>query len=241
MGDTFLNLANQVLRVNNEVEIPSAQFLIVTGIPAFAKDCVNFAINDILQSEQQWPFNHTATTQVLVADQQFYSLPSSYVDVDWDSFFFNKDSGLSVEAKYLPQIDRDEWNRRLRATDESITAASGDIRIPEYVLRMQDDTFGLTPIPDRAYSVDYEYWAAPAQLSVAADTTSIPDRYSWIIVQGATYYRYMQRDNEVLAGMALKKFEDGISIMRSQLINRSSYAYDHRVPRGTTRASQVIV
>ncbi len=228
MGDTFINLTNQVLRVNNEVEIPTAQFTTVTGIPAFAKDCVNFSINDILQSEQQWPFNHNETTQILVADQQFYTLPTDFSDVDWESFFLERDDTLEISAAPLRQIDRDEWHKRLRASDDNGVADGEGKRVPNFVIRMQDETFGLSPVPSDIFSVTFEFWVQPSQLSVATDTTTIPDRYSWVITQGAAYYRYMQRDNEVLADRAFRKFQEGIQQMRTQLINSETYAYANR-------------
>jgi len=98
----------------------------------------------------------------------------------------------------------------------------------------QDTKFGVTPIPNAAYVVEYRYWKYPADLVAYDDTTLIPDRFKHVIIDGAMMYMMMFRSNEQSASLHSQKFEDGIKMMRrlvvdqpvnvsSTVIQRSSY------------------
>ena len=50
------------------------------------KNVINKAINDVYNSEIEWPFLIQTQTDSLVAGTQEYDLPSDFRKVDWDSF-----------------------------------------------------------------------------------------------------------------------------------------------------------
>jgi hypothetical protein len=75
-----------VLNELNEVEITSG-VTTARGVQKFIGKAVNKAINDIYNSEMEWPFAYSAGSQALTAGTQEYSLPSDYRYIDWDSCY----------------------------------------------------------------------------------------------------------------------------------------------------------
>lgn len=120
----------------------------------------------------------------------------------------------------LYYMQYDEWRRYYKLTDDRMTPLA--YSRPQRVFATNDSKFGVTYKPDKAYVVSYDYWQAPAQLSLYTDTSNIPDRYEPIVIDGALYYMYMFRDNMEQAGVAKKAFDKGIAQMRTDLINKST-------------------
>ena len=85
----------------------------------------------------------------------------------------------------------------------------------------QEEKFGLHPIPDAAYVVEYRYWKYPADLITYDDTSLVPDRFKHVVIDGAMMYMMMFRSNEQSAQIHSKKFQDGINMMRRLLIDPS--------------------
>lgn len=233
MGSTVLSLTNKLLRHFNEVELTSVTFSTATGFHSAAIDYINDAIRTIQQSEYEWPFNWNETEVTLVpgqADPQLYALEADAETVDWDTFCLVRDDSLSVVETYLPYIDYDEWFQTKRDTDKSqVGSSSLGIQPPRRVFRTQDLKFGVTPIPDRAYKVKYQWWGFTDILDTHSDTTTIPSRFDHVIFNGAASDVYMFRGNMPAANMYKKKQEEGISKMRELLINRYKKVRDGRV------------
>lgn len=217
MASTFLNLTNRVLRRFNEVEIAQADFASTRGVQALAQDAVNAAINDINSMEFEWPFNATITTQVLTAGQEDYNFAATVKIPKWDSFHLVADDALDTDGKPLRFISRDQRNLYLKNDDD--TAGADGLNEPSYVCPAQGFGFTLSPSPDEAYTVSYEYFIQPVQLSAYNDTSTIPEYYDEAIIQGAMYHMYMHRDNSEQADRAESKFKKEISRMRTLLIN----------------------
>jgi len=226
MGSTFLDLTNKVIRRVNDIELTSLTFGAATGFSAVAKDAVIDSIRRINQHQNTWPFNYTDTTQTLTADQAVYSFPADLKVPDWDSFLIQKSDALSVPAKNLYLIDYDEWIARFRERDKDLETGEGGI--PDYVYRTQDNKMGFSTVPDKAYVVEYGYWATPDDLSLHSDTTNIPTAFDHLIVSGALYYVYMFRSNEQAASIENSRFNEGLRAMRTLLINNKEYVYDTR-------------
>ena len=53
---TYLELANELLREMNEVELTSSSFASAVGIQQHVKDSINRSYLDIVNEEPQWPF-----------------------------------------------------------------------------------------------------------------------------------------------------------------------------------------
>ena len=104
--------------------------------------------------------------------------------------------------------------------------------IPSHVFRHPNNTYGLWPFPDRAYSLTFDYFTHPSSdLSAHGDTTTIPDRFGHIIVDGATAYVYLYRSEVPLYERTFALFNEGIKNMQTLLINRFDYVRSTYVPR----------
>ncbi len=96
-------------------------------------------------------------------------------------------------------------------------------QIPDAVFQAPSLEWGVTPPPDQAYEVVYEYYRVPVDLESATDVPSIPERFRHVIIDGAMYHAYMFRSNEQAANIAKGKFEEGLKRMRTILVNRFVY------------------
>ena len=130
---------------------------------------------------------------------------------------------------------------------ESTTAAShssGDTvaqidagGIPTHVFRKLDNTYGLWPFPNKAYTLSFDYFTHPStDLSAHSDTTAIPDRFGHVIVDGAVAYAYLYRSEVPLYERSFALFQEGIKNMQILLINRHDYVRSTYIPRSATSA-----
>ena len=111
------------------------------------------------------------------------------------------------------------------------------VTVPGSILPVPNALYILSPEPNKAYEVVYEYYTFPTDLSGATDTTNIPERFRHIIIDGAMYHAYMFRSNSQAATIAKQKFDEGIKHMRSQLINRTPYVRSYMITRNTGGAN----
>lgn len=230
MGTTYLELTNRVLRKLNEIELTSANFSTATGFQALCKDLVQESIDKIHQASPRWPFLHAEATITCVADQSTYDIESGYRSVDWSTFYLQEDAALVVSADPIPYIDYLEWHNLFRNKED--TSTSNENTLPKAVYRTRDEKIGISPTPQRAYTITYEYWAVPARLVDHDDTTSIPVEYDNVIISHAMVGGYRFRENYEMAGVEYRTFEEGLKDMKKVLIpDRPKYAYDTRVAR----------
>lgn len=224
---TFIDLTNRVLRRCHEVEVATSEFSTVRGSQKYAKDAVNDAIRDINTQKFEWPFNAAEHTQLLSVGQEEYSWPSGFKSVEWNSFRFQPNASLGVGAESLDFIERDEWYRKYREDDDESAAAG--LGVPKYVFPSHGSGFGVSPSPNQPFTVIYKYFTEGDSLQNATDSTTIPDTYSNVIVDGAMYYYYLNRDNPQLAGAAKSAFDLGVANMTTILINNYERVRDTRV------------
>jgi hypothetical protein len=133
-----------------------------------------------------------------------------------------RDTTLNLgRARKLRKITYVEYvDRYIDQEDETDTSKGG---VPEFVFRSQDGYFGIIPMPDKAYTVEYEYFLHPVNLSLHDDVPMIPEPYKHVIVDGAMYYSYMFRDNIEMASISKNKFDEGMKNMRKILVNENYY------------------
>lgn len=222
MAYDFLGLTNDICRRLNETELTSAQFPTAVGVYSQLKDSVNAAVRDINQSHFTWPFNHNYDQITLTAGQMRYPLPTNTKYTDFDTVRLERDLTLGVTARRLTQLSYDEYVNRYIDQEYITNVAEG--AAPEYVVRSQDGDIIVAPMPDKAYSIKYEYYMYPADLVNDTDVPTIPYRYRHVIVDGGMYYAYMFRDNIESARTAFQKFEAGMKRMRTQSVNENVYA-----------------
>lgn len=227
MALTFLDLTNTALRRLNEVELTQDNFATVVGVHAQTKDAVNAAIRDIIDMHPEWPFMHSSYTQTLVIGTGDYALQTSTDRVDWDSFRILRDDANDITASYLRPIDYTQWLQR-RFEEDAQRDAQNHAK-PMYGYRTQNERFGVTPTPDKAYQVRYEYWITPVDLVDFDDTAVIPDAYKNVIVDGAMYHTYMFRENFESAQNVFARFKIKTDQMRRKLIPNPNEMRDTRV------------
>jgi hypothetical protein len=227
MPSSYISLCNQVLRRLNEVEVAEGAFDSVTGVQALVKDAVKAAVAKINQAEFEWPFNAAEETDTLVVGQEEYSWPSFYKIADFNSFQIQEDTALGVSYTTLKYIERDEWYKKHR--DNDYASGSNGISVPRYIFPSHGNGYGVSPSPDKAYTLKFRYYQNYSDISAADDVTRIPDSYDTVLVDGALYHLYMFKDNLESSQASFMAFEKGIKDLQTLYINNYEYIRDTRV------------
>ena len=120
------------------------------------------------------------------------------------------------------------------ADDVAVTQFE-DGGVPRSIVRTPDNNYLLHPYPDKAYTLAFDYYTFPADLSAHGDTTSVPDRFGPVIIDGATAYVYQYRGELNQYQINFSRFEQGIKNMQSLLINKFDYIRSTVInrPRGS--------
>ena len=221
MAYNYLDLVNEVNRRLNEVELTSANFASSVGFYAHNKDAVNAAIRDINHVHYEWPFNHVLAEETLTAGTIRYAFPSDANTIDFDTFRIEENATFGNATVKLTILSYEDYLSRY--IDHEYTTDSSKREVPSYVFHAPSLEYGVVPAPNNAYTIFYEYYRVPVDLSSYSDVPSIPERFRHVIIDGAMAYAYMFRSNEQSAVMAKNKFDEGIKRMRSMLVNRYSY------------------
>ena len=95
--------------------------------------------------------------------------------------------------------------------------------VPRYIVRTLDNNFLLFPFPNKAYTLKFDYFAFPTDLSAHGDTTTIPARFDPVIIDGATAFVYQYRGETTQYQLNFSRFEQGIKNMQSLLVNKYEY------------------
>lgn len=223
MAYNYLSLSNEVCRRLNETELTSSNFASASGFYAQIKDSINSAIRDINQKHFNWPFNHNTDDIVLTAGELRYPLPENAKYTDFDTVRLARDTAVGIgSAKHLTQISYDEYVDRYIDQEYETDTTKGSA--PEHIVRSQDGDIIVVPMPDKAYTIEYEFFMFPADLETYDDVPTIPFRFKHVVVDGAMYHAYMFRDNLESASLSLRKFEEGMKHMRTLLVNENVYA-----------------
>ena len=233
MAYNYLDLVNEVNRRLNEVELTSANFSSAVGFYAHNKDAVNAAIRDINHTHYEWPFNHVLAEETLTAGTIRYAFPSDANTIDFDTFRIEENTTFGNATVKLTILSYEDYLSRY--IDHEYTTDSSKREVPSYVFHAPSLEYGVVPSPNNAYTIFYEYYRVPVDLSLYSDVPSIPERFRHVIIDGAMAYAYLFRSNEQSAVMSKNKFEEGIKRMRSMLVNRYSYVRSGMI--NTTQAS----
>jgi hypothetical protein len=237
---TYVTLVNELLRRMNEVTLDTAGdgFDSVRNVQALAKDAVNSSIRLILQDGQEWPFLKTTFTQALTVGTRQYDFPADYSSTDWDTFYLKKLSSENNSPMPLTVISYEQYIQNVRPSDDTGDQVNGD-GPPVLVYQTLGTAFGVSPIPNAAYEIEYVYWKFPTDLTAFNDVAIIPDRFKHVVIDGAMMFMMRFRSNEQSAAMHQNNFEDGIKTMRRVLIDdtlfvRSTVVGDSRTSSFTS-------
>ena len=170
-------------------------------------------------SYHSFTFEASATAHYLTIKN---STASSTVLVD------NVSVKEDVHPKSLRYLNEDEWRERIVGTDKNQNP--DHFAEPQHVYRTVASssalTFGVSPVPDKSsYTVEFDYYTSPTDLSASSDTPSVPTRYHDLIVKRAVYYTLLTRSDPQLAQVFLQEYSFGLQRMRTDLINRKNYMF----------------
>ena len=251
MALTFLTLTNDVITRMNEVVLTSSNFTGARGIQIQCQNAVNDAIRYVNQREFGYSFNHSSNSSTLTPGVARYAVPTDTKSLDYSTARIKKSTTLSVSGSnltnlnYYEYIDNDYANEEddiatttlngshstsvttLTLTSTTGFDSSGKVfiggEVPRQIVRTPDNNYLLYPYPDKQYTLEFDYYTFPSDLSAHGDTTSIPDRFRPVIVDGATSYVYMYRGEQNHYQLNFERFEQGIKNMQSLLINKFDY------------------
>ena len=212
---TYLTLTNELLRRMGEVTLDVTQFETARNVQDLAKQAINSSIREILQSAQEFPFTLVTNTQTMTVGVGVYSFPANTSSVDWESFYLKKLTSSNNAPTKLNAISYTQYLTQFRSIED--TNATAGYTHPTHVYQTQDFKFGVTPLPDAAYEIEYKYWQFPDSLVEYDDTCIIPSRFDSVIIDGAMTYMLLYRSNEQGAAIHKDKFEAGIKTMRRLL------------------------
>ena len=109
--------------------------------------------------------------------------------------------------------------------------------VPEIVVRTPDNNYLLYPFPNKEYIIKFDYYTFPTDLAAHGDTTTIPDRFAPVIIDGATAFVYQYRGETQQYQLNMQRFEQGIKNMQTLLINKFSYLRSTFIPRAGVHGS----
>jgi hypothetical protein len=106
--------------------------------------------------------------------------------------------------------------------------------VPKFIVRTPDNNYLLYPFPDKQYTIGFDYFTLPTDLSATTDAPSLPEQFRTIIVEGAMYTAYMFRGETQEATIMKDNFEEGIKNMRTLYINRYDYVSSTLINRSAS-------
>ena len=228
---TYIALVNELLRRLNETTLDTAGdgFGDARNLQAIAKDAINSSTREILQVSQEWPFTLTTYTETLSAGTGTYAWQTDASKIDWDTFYLKKLTSADNEPKLLPVIKYEDYLKYHRPLEDK-SGESGRT-VPTTIYQTQERKFGVTPVPDAAYEIEYRYWSFPSDLTAFNDVSIIPDRFKHVLIDGAMMYMMIFRSNEQSAVLHQQKFDKGIDTMRRLLLDEPRYVSPTTISR----------
>ena len=107
--------------------------------------------------------------------------------------------------KSLTFIERDVWYRDYRDQDDS--AGTSGTSIPDFVFPSHGNGYGVSPSPDKAYTVKFRYYLTHTGLDLYSDTSRIPTNHDAVVIDGALFYMYLFKDNMEAAQISAGSFQ----------------------------------
>jgi len=112
--------------------------------------------------------------------------------------------------------------------------------VPEHVIRTPDNNYLLYPFPNKSYSIKFDYFTFPSDMSASTDTTTIPERFDAVIADGATAFVYQYRGETSQYQLNMQRFEQGIKNMQTLLVNKFQYVRSTYIPRAGTYGANTL-
>lgn len=221
MATTYLDLTNELIRKFGGVEIAQADFPNARNTQSHAKDSIKRAVDTIHTHHYRWPFNSLVHTQVLTVGENEYSWPSAFRTSDLESFYIVKDDALSTNTTPLKHIHRKEWYDHDRILDYDLGSTGRGQ--PSKVFKSAGQGFGVTPSPDKIYSVKFNYFRTPPVLTLYSDESLIPTDWDHVIIAHAAVNMYAFRNNAEERQMQEAEANKLLGQMRAILVNENQH------------------
>jgi len=116
----------------------------------------------------------------------------------------------------------------IHADDVTVTQFDRCV-VPSFIVRPPDNKYLLYPFPDKAYTLAFDYYTFPSDLSAHGDTTTIPDRFAAVIVDGAVAFVYQYRGELQQYQLNFERFEQGIKNMQTLSVNKYDYVRSYMI------------
>ena len=199
----------------------------------------------ILQYNEYINNEHVTQEDEIVTTTLAEALDASETEIDLTSSTgFDSTGTIFIENEEIPYtgISTNTLTGCTRGAN-STTAATHDNgtsvaqfdngAVPRFIVRTLDNNFLLFPFPNRAYTLKFDYFAFPTDLSAHGDTTTIPARFDPVIIDGATAYVYQYRGETTQYQLNFSRFEQGIKNMQSLLVNKYEYVRSTMIQQPT--------
>jgi hypothetical protein len=125
--------------------------------------------------------------------------------------------------QYLSLKNYDEYLRDWRDVDvtdvqQDNTTTNVVTSPPRFIIRKPDNNFILSPYPDRIYTIGYDAFLIPTDLSASTDVPVVPSTFRQAIIDRVGVYCLAFRDNDMQIVRNDKKFDENCHRMRRILI-----------------------
>jgi len=193
---TFLELCQ---KTRQECSIPGDGPASVTDQNGILRRVVTWVADAdylIQSSYADWKFLWSSHQTDTIANIAAYSAPADFGSWDLDSAFL--DFAQST-YRHLKHIDYEHWRQVYRNGTQTSS------RPTTFAVR-PDNAILLHPVPDAAYSLNIEYYAAPTRLAANTDTSAIPERYEQAIIALAKSKFAEEEGSPVLLQNALQEY-----------------------------------
>lgn len=228
----FFTILNDGLAEINETPIVLGDFATTRGVQNSAKKFLNKAYFDIVGQSDEWPWLKDSavsrvegtTVQTTTAGVQWYAMAE--LEVDWHTFYLtDKDPETPSTAQpdvseLLEYMTYEQWFREFAAVDNQRTVAVRDV--PKRVIRHPDGKFGLSPVPDDAYYVEFHTWETGVRFSAATDIVPFQEQFEGVLIAKYMYYLWKFRDNLEMATLSLAEYKEGIKFMKRTLLSNKN-------------------
>mgnify|MGYP003150696205 CR=1 FL=1 len=181
--------------------------------------------DEINTSNLNGSLNDSATTITVDSTSSFDSTGTLYIDNEQVTY-------TGTSSTTFTGCTRGAGGTTAASHSDDVQVAQFDGGgTPQCVTRTPDNNYILYPFPTKSYTIKYDYFTFPSDMSDHDDTTSVPDRFSPVIADGATAFVYQYRGETTQYQLNMERFEQGIKNMQTLLVNRFEYIRSTYIPQ----------
>lgn len=232
---TFLEVVNLALREVNEVPMSEQQLVNARGLQQFTKETVNRAFFDISNESTKWPWLQKSNDNTTEQEIRKLTIGTQWYDTetiagglrqepDWNTFLLTDKDLTSVDAEVIASkpllvknlifMTYDHWIDKYRTQD-----FKGDTAEPTYIIKYSSNKYGISPIPDKTYSIAYNVRSNASRFQIATDVVPLPEEFVTVLVSRIKYFLWLFRENDIQAKFALGEYKEGLINMKRSLLS----------------------